>query len=235
MMHNGESEALERFVAAMTADAHPSELSGFDRPLASYRSAFPVSRPSRPTGWRRSMLSSLVGTTLGATIAGVAVALGGTAVVAYTAAIPPSAHQSVHVPVGTPTTETETDATETATETADGTKTSSASGSATPVGPDATGPAAFGLCTAWTHHQSSPGASKDSVAFKNLATAAGGEGNIAAYCATITHPGTTSHPTAKATSHPGATSHRNGKGKGKGKPSSHPTGKPSTVPPTPAH
>lgn len=232
-MDPGESAALERFVAAMTADARPGELTGFDRPLASYRSAFPVSRPSRPNAWRRSMLSSLVGTTLGATIAGVAVALGGTAVVAYTAAIPPSTHQSLHVAVGAPTTEaTETETPEpsdtsdspetSGSETSTGTSTDTSTGTstATPVGPDATGPAAFGLCTAWSHHQSSPGASKDAVAFKNLATAAGGAGNIAAYCATVPHPGATAHP--KPTNHTG-------------KPSSHPTGKPNKVPATHGH
>ena len=118
------------------------------------------------------------------------------------------------------------------------------SGTHQPVGPDATGPAAFGLCNAWTHHQANaarphdeaddkadeqPGEQpKDSVAFKNLAKAAGGEAKIAAYCAKVPHPGNgkadkargkdepkKAHPTGKPTTHP------------TGKPTTHPTVKPS--------
>ena len=55
--------------------------------------------------------------------------------------------------------------------------------SGTAVGPDAIGPAKTGLCTAYeaalTHGQ----AFDHSVAFANLAKAAGGEANISAYCA----------------------------------------------------
>ena len=69
------------------------------------------------------------------------------------------------------------------------------------MGPDATGPAAFGLCNAWSHHQANaakPGEKADekagekpddSVAFRNLAKAAGGETKIGAYCAKVPHPG----------------------------------------------
>ena len=84
----------------------------------------------------------------------------------------------------------------------------------TAVGPDGAGPAAFGLCTAWTHVQANGQVAEKSVAFRNLATAAGGAGKIAAYCATVPHPGATE--AGKPATHP------------TGKPSSHPAGKPST-------
>ena len=54
-------------------------------------------------------------------------------------------------------------------------------------GPDATGPARFGLCNAYASGQGATNGNKlDSVAFQALATAAGGGGNIAAYCADAT-------------------------------------------------
>jgi hypothetical protein len=64
-----------------------------------------------------------------------------------------------------------------------------------PVGPDATGPAAFGLCNAWTHG----GLKAGSVAYANLTAAAGGADAIRIYCAGIPHPGApSSHPTGKS-------------------------------------
>lgn len=55
------------------------------------------------------------------------------------------------------------------------------------VGPDATGPAMFGLCTAF----SNGGLSTQSVAYRNLATAAGGDTQITTYCASATPGGKT--------------------------------------------
>lgn len=93
----------------------------------------------------------------------------------------------------------------------------------TAVGPDATGPAAFGLCNAWAHAKPSKQTATHSVAFRNLVAAAGGEGKVASYCATVEHPSAgkgkkpSTHPTGKPTDRPG---------RGGG----HPTGKPSTTP-----
>jgi hypothetical protein len=54
-------------------------------------------------------------------------------------------------------------------------------------GPDATGPAKFGLCNAYVSGQGGTNGGKlDSVAFQSLATAAGDAGSIAAYCADAT-------------------------------------------------
>jgi len=93
---------------------------------------------------------------------------------------------------------------------------SSSAPSSTPVGPDATGPAAFGLCNAYKHASVHGKSAQHSIAFRNLARAAGGAANIAAYCATIPHPGSgspSSHPTGKPSDLP-----------------SHPSGKPSDLP-----
>ena len=93
---------------------------------------------------------------------------------------------------------------------------SSSAPSSTPVGPDATGPAAFGLCNAYKHASVHGKSAKHSIAFRNLAAAAGGVDKIEAYCATIPHPGSgspASHPSGKPSDLP-----------------SHPTGKPSDLP-----
>jgi hypothetical protein len=85
------------------------------------------------------------------------------------------------------------------------------------VGPDAAGPAAFGLCSAYAHAKAHGTASQKAMAFRNLAAAAGGPAKIAAYCATVPHPGSSqSSKPAPARTHPG------------GRPASHPTGKPSS-------
>lgn len=77
-------------------------------------------------------------------------------------------------------TETETEAPEPVpTETADPAPTSTA------AGPDATGPAAVGLCNAFANG----GLSTTSVAYAALADAAGGESGIDAYCGTVAAPG----------------------------------------------
>jgi hypothetical protein len=160
------------------------------------------------------MFSTLVGAKLGATIAGLAVGLGGAAAVVYVSANvagTPDTHSTAAV---TPTQAASSGASTHAT----GTPTPSG----TPVGPDATGPAAYGLCTAW-EAVAGNGKAMDSVAFTNLAMAAGGEDKIAGWCATVTAPGrsgdhATGHPTGKPSTAP------------TGKPESAPTGKPESVP-----
>jgi len=85
----------------------------------------------------------------------------------------------------------------------------------TPVGPDVTGPAAFGLCTAWDHAKTSGNAAEKSIAFRNLAAKGGDAAGIDAYCATVAKPGadgTDSDTAGKPSPLPGAgttgTSHR---------------------------
>ncbi len=117
------------------------------------------------------------------------------------------------------------DAAEAATsDAADPTKDAADPTKSTAVGPDATGPASFGLCTAWGHVQTEGQVADKSVAFRNLATAAGGADKITAYCATVLAPG--ANLTGKAATHPSdkSVTHKTGKS------SSHPTGKTATHP-----
>jgi hypothetical protein len=136
-------------------------------------------------------------------------AVGGTAAAAYTGTLPTPLQQSAHNILGAPspavsaalgaqTTATATteatptsDPTGEATATADATEKATAadSSSATPAGPDATGPAAYGLCQSFTHG----GLDTSSTAYKSLSVAADGETKITTYCATVASPGESAH------------------------------------------
>lgn len=204
---------------ALTAEPGEHELNGLASALTAFRAAH-VASPSPHSRRRPSMLSALAGAKLGATIAGLAVGLGGVATVAYVSAnvaTTPDVH-STAAPTQVPTTHA-TEASAAAPATA----------SASPVGPDASGSAAYGLCTAWKG-VADAGKAMDSVAFKNLTEAAGGADKVEAYCAAVEAPGKSAdHPTAKPTTVP------SGKPDSvpTSKPTSVPTGKPTTVPTAP--
>ncbi|TAL42132.1 MAG: hypothetical protein EPN91_09125 [Salinibacterium sp.] len=110
-------------------------------------------------------------------VAGGALVLGGAGFAAYADILPTDAQQTAHDLFGAPAPaddETITDET-----------TPTPEPSETAVGPDATGPAAHGLCTAFTHG----GLAVSSTAYQSLVTAANGAENIATYCATVPAPG----------------------------------------------
>jgi hypothetical protein len=116
---------------------------------------------------------------------------GGAAVAAANGAFPGGPHSD---PTGTPSATPTDDGTA-----APATDETAPSPSAT-QGPDATGPAAFGLCTAFT----AGGPSSDSVAYTALLNASSSAGSITDYCAPILATGgsaghkPTSHPTHSA-------------------------------------
>lgn len=116
-------------------------------------------------------------------LAGGTIAAGGAAA-AYTGALPAPLQQGSHDLIGAPApaaahplpdaaSEGQDKAADAGTDSDDG------------AGPDATGPAAFGLCTAFTHGGLDPA----STAYKSLAAAADGKGGIAEYCKSIPGPG----------------------------------------------
>jgi hypothetical protein len=113
-------------------------------------------------------------------------ATGGTVAAAATGSLPSALQSSAHVLLGAPAPTGET-SDPTAEPTADPTETPTPTDSPTPTatpaphGPDATGPAAFGLCNAFTKG----GLNSTSTAYASLAIAAGGAANITTYCATV--------------------------------------------------
>jgi hypothetical protein len=174
------------------------------------------------------MLSTLLGAKFAAALAAGAVGLGGVAA-AYAGALPAGLQDLAHTTVGAPAADQSTAADhDKATHHSKVTQNSTAK---TAVGPDATGHAAFGLCTAWEHVQGHGKAAEKSVAFANLATAAGGIDKITAYCAKVPHPGSTvagqpgTHPSGQPSTHLGAKPTQ----LHSGKPTPLPSGSPSSA------
>lgn len=139
-----------------------------------------------------SFFTALVTSKIAAGIlAGGTLAAGGAATAAYTGTLPAPPQQASHEVIGAPAPAAASTAAEHRHAAARHGKASKAADSpaprpdATPAGPDATGPAAFGLCTAFTNGGLDPA----STAFKSLATAANGSADIAAYCKSVPVPG----------------------------------------------
>jgi hypothetical protein len=224
-------------VAVATAPPSAGEQAGLERALGHFRAAVPVSTASTGNEGRRRMTPTTLGSRIGVAAAGVlllgfggagAFALTGSTTEGRTAAVPGVAPTTGATgPAGTttpsgPTTDADDQSDDTDDADESGTPKSGAA-PATAVGPDATGPAAHGLCTAWSHAKPSKRTASHSVAFRNLVTAAGGEDRVEAYCASLPRPsvGKADKPSSHSTGKPGGTP---------GKGSAHPTGKPSTAP-----
>jgi hypothetical protein len=232
------SEGLHAVQAVASAPVTPRELQGLEAVMAEYRATVPVStlqarheaRHEARHGGRRVMTPETLGARIGVAAAGVLLlGFSGAGAFALTGSLPggspastlpavASTTAAAHVPVKDGDDEREDDKPED-----DGTARPKAF-SATAVGPDATGPAAFGLCNAWSHAKDTKKTAEHSVAFRNLVKAAGGVDKVDGYCAKV------EHPSAKA----GDTSNGKAKGKAKGKAgdaaTGHPTGKPTTKP-----
>src|SRR6185369_370582 len=173
-------------LAALNAAPQDDELAGHARVLAEFRRrGLPVHARRSARRRRRSLTSLTARAAAAAAVA--ATALGGVAAAAYTGALPAPAQQFAHGMIGAPSPQPSH---------RPGTPQPShrpGAPQATPartdaVGPDATGPAASGLCTAYAHAKAHGTASQKVVAFRNLAAAAGGAAKIAAYCIAVPHP-----------------------------------------------
>jgi hypothetical protein len=222
---------LARLAFLLAAPPTQRELRGLEGALDTFRASVPHTKPRRP-----SLIATFAGAKLAATIAGISVGLGGAATVAYvSAAKPPTPDASITAPATAPArvsapARSEVPATRPATPTRSTSSAGQRSGDSpkqgtvatgAPAGPDVSGPAAHGLCTAWGKAARN-GKPKDSVAFRNLIEAAGGEDKVDAFCAKVDAPAATKD---RATAKPKAVP--------TGKSSSAPTApdaKPDTVP-----
>ncbi|TQM64994.1 hypothetical protein [Humibacillus xanthopallidus] len=214
-----DDPALTPLLRALTAPADERELHGLDGAIRSFRAAQVTSPPH--SSRRASMIFTLAGAKLGATLAALAVGVGGVATVAYVTASAPAATPDAHSSAAASPTSVGADD---AAHAQGATGTPSGTATATAVGPVASGAAAHGLCTAWSH-VADKGKAAQAPAFVNLAAAAGGADKVDAWCAALPPVGDSAgkpadHPTGKPTSVP------------TGKPTTVPTGKPATVPPT---
>ena len=173
-----ELRAVAEVFAALRAPADQREVAGWDQALSTYRGLASLPEvPRRSHRQRPRLIASPLRIKL-ATAAGAAVVtvLGGGLAAAYTGNLPVSLQRVAHTalaaagvpearPVPTP------------------------NGAAHPVGPSATGSAAYGLCRAYQEAKEHGNADQKSVAMRNLESAAGGAGHVTAYCAAVQHPG----------------------------------------------
>ena len=211
-------------LAALNAAPENGELAGHARALADYRHRGGMPVHSRRSVRRRPrLLTSLLTLKAAAAAAVAAAALGGTATAAYTGTLPAPAQQLAHNTIGAPSPRpSHTPGTPQATPTRPDA-----------VGPNATGPGTFGLCTAYAHAKAHGRAPHKAVAFRSLAAAAGGAAKIAAYCAAVPHPGSSqSSHAASAPTHPAGRPTSLPTGKPSPLPTTHPTGRPSSAPTT---
>ncbi len=174
----GETAATLRPVAdvlaALRAAPGHGELTGLDPVLAEFGGAggapagWHRSRPRRPA-LRRALLRVKVAAAVAAAV------LGGGVAAAYAGVLPAALQLIAHHAIAAP-----------AAGAAPGPPQARRAGA--PAGPDPAGPAAHGLCTAYARAAAHGPATRRAVAFRNLAAAAGGGGQVAAYCATAPRP-----------------------------------------------
>lgn len=186
--------AVDELLTALVAEPRPHELDGLDKPLAAYRATFAAPQLVPATTRRAFVHTGLLSARAAAAAGGVALGL---AAAAMAVAVNLPANNADRTPLSPAAT------------TSDPQPTDKGQG----VGPDATGPAAHGLCTAWSNHQrNGDDAAMDTPPMRNLAEAAGGHEKIAAYCSAVPHPGK-----GHATDKPGKGADKPGKGADKDK------------------
>ena len=172
-----ELRAVAEVFAALRAPSDQREVAGWDQALIAYRGVTGLPEAPRRSRRRRPRLIASPLSTKLAAAAGVAVvAVLGGGVAAYTGNLPVVLQRVAHDAFAAPGVR-ETRAAPTP------------HGSVHPVGPPATGSAAYGLCRAYQQAEEHGNASQKSVAFRNLVNAAGGADQVAAYCAAVQQPG----------------------------------------------
>jgi hypothetical protein len=202
-------------LAALRAAPSHGELTGLDPVLAEFRGAGGTpdgchrSRPRRP-----ALLRTLLSVKVAGAVA--AAVLGGSVAAAYAGVLPAALQKIAHNSIAAPAASAKPGPHQTPSAKPGPRQTHRAG---VPVGPDPAGPAAHGLCTAYSHAEAHGSAAQQAVAFRNLAAAAGGGGKVAAYCASVPSPGDGAHgkPAGHATSPATPRPARTPPGKHKGK------------------
>jgi hypothetical protein len=202
-------------LVALQAPPDRREVADWGQALTVYREmAGRPGTPGRPgiPGRSRSRRPRSIARPLGARLAAAAGAtaiavLGAGAAAAYTGSLPAGLQKFAHAAIVAPDVRGNSPA-------------PAPGGTLRPRGPSVPGPAAYGLCNAAEHGT----ASQRAVAFRNLVHAAGGADKVAAYCASVPHPGSTNPPGRRVgqTASPTDTKH--------GRKPTAPPGKPTKTP-----
>ena len=207
-------------LAALQAPPDRREVAGWGQALTVYREiAGQPGLPGRPRSRRLRLIAPPLGTRFAAAAGAAVIAvLGGGVAAAYTGSLPGALQKIAHEAIAAPGVR-------------EGSAAPTPQSTGLPVRPSITGAAAYGLCNAYQHAEKHGNASQRSVAFRNLVNAAGGADQVAAYCASVPHPGDTSPPGRRVgqTVSPTDTRHGRKPTTPPGKPTA-PPGKPTTSP-----
>ncbi len=240
-------EALADLLSAAAGPPCDRELAGQTAAIAAFARERDVGghRHHAAVARRRSMLTTLLGTKLAAAAAAGAIGFGGLAAAAYAGALPEPIQDFAHQTVGAPSASSDHSdpgSQGSAPMSSEASERTNAAQSGEPVGPDATGSASYGLCTAFAEQKADNGqVDTRSVAYRALVEAAGGADKIDEFCAGVTSPsenaGTAGSASADADSSiPSVSSHPTGQPSDlpDGSPTTppHPTGQPTTEPPS---
>ena len=203
-----ELRPLAAALAELRGQPASDELEGEAETLAAFRSQFGAPRAAHRQPARMPPPRRLLPVKAAVAAAAVVLSLGGIATAAYAGALPAAVQRFAHDLIGAPPPDAQP----------------AIRASRTRTG--TTGDPAYGLCTAWKHAKAHGTRKQRAAAFGQLAAAAGGAGNVTAYCATATPPGASGSPTPR----PAPTPHISGKPTGL--PTPHGSG-PPTVRPSP--
>jgi hypothetical protein len=223
-------EALADLLSAAAGPPSDRELAGQTAAIAAFARERDVGshRRQATVARRRSMLATLLGTKLAAAAAAGAIGFGGLAAAAYAGALPEPIQDFAHQTVGAPSASSDhSDPGNqgSAHRHSEASEHANTGQSSQAVGPDATGSASYGLCTAFAEERAENGkVDTKSVAYQALVKAAGGADNIDEFCAGVAAPregsGSASVPSGDAASEHATAA---------------PTDAPNQVPTTPAH
>jgi hypothetical protein len=203
-----ELRPVAEVFAALQAQPDPRSVPGWDEALLAFRqSATRPERRGRSRSRRPAPIASRFGARLAAAAGAAAFAvLGGGVAAAYTGSLPVALQKFAHEAIAAPAVR-------------DSRTPPDPQRTGQPTGPSASGSAAYGLCNAYQHAEEHGNAVQRAVAFRNLVTAAGGAGQVTAYCAAVQHPGTAGLPdrqAGQADSPAAASPGRNDRGSGNG-------------------
>jgi hypothetical protein len=213
-----ELQPLARMLADLAGRPASDELEGEAGTLAAFRNQFSAAASVRRPHRHRPRLRTWRLRVEAAAAAAAILSIGGLATAAYAGVLPADLQRIAHNIIGAPETGTQL-----------ATRPSQA-------GEAATDQPGYGLCTAWAHVKAHGTRKQQARAFSELATAAGGPGSVAAYCATAEHPRTSpSHrphpaPAPRGSGRPGGLPTPRGSGRPSVLPTPRGSGRPSVLP-----
>jgi hypothetical protein len=206
---------LAQVLAELAGRPVDGELDGEADPLAAFRNQLGTLGPAHGAGRKHRLRPRPLPLRAAAAVTAI-LALGGLATAAYAGVLPAGLQHLAHDIIGAPATGTQP------------------AGGPSPAIPAATGHSGYGLCTAWARDKAHGDRKQQAAVFRELAAAAGGRGNVTAYCTgATTRPSSRPSPAPSPLQHSGKPSARptpQGPAKPTGLPTPRGSGKPTGLP-----